>query len=134
MGRAREPGPSFLGSNPHFRPHGDLLPLLALLDPEPGVAFRGHETQLVLQLDVAPEASGVEAAIRQRGFDRASRLGVVRAIGEPALKGQQLDVLEDVAQTLLSLPPLRLARAGRGADQPALRTLNPARRAGRMPP
>src|SRR6266851_4547409 len=108
MGRAREPGPSFLGSNPHFRPHGDLLPLLALLDPEPGVAFRGHETQLALQLDVAPEASRVEAASGQRSLDRASRLGVVRAIGEPALKRKQLDVLKNVAQPLFSLPELRL--------------------------
>ena len=63
----------------------DLLPLAALVCTQASVALGRDRAQLALQLAVAVEAPGVERSVGDRCLDRAARLGVVRAVGEPAL-------------------------------------------------
>ena len=53
------------------------------------------------------EALGIELARRDRGLDRAPGLDSVRAVGELALRGQRLDVLERAAQSLRRRPIAR---------------------------
>ena len=64
--------------------HGDLLPLLAFLDADSCIGLGGNGSQLTLQLSVGLEASGIQVAVGERRFDRATRLGFVPAIAEPA--------------------------------------------------
>src|SRR5207302_10250880 len=71
-----------------------------------------------LQLPIALESPALESSISQGRLDRASRLGDVRAVVEPAPQGERLDVLEDAAQCILSLPELGLAQP-RGVDDHA---------------
>src|SRR6266550_1957848 len=126
--------PSPSRSRPDSGGHRDLFPFLALLDADPHIRLGGHRSQLPLQLSVTLKPTAIEGAVSQRALDRASRLGHVRAVREPAQKRELLDVLEQVAQRVFAFPQLRLTQSRRVDDHPALRELNELPMTRHVPP
>src|SRR5438132_10778501 len=79
-------------------------PFLARLAERPRVLLPLEPLELALQLAPALEPLDVERACSERGAHCAARLARVRAVGEPALGGERLDVRERGLETLVSAP------------------------------
>src|SRR6266849_3410769 len=94
-----------------------------MFDADARIGSRRHCVQLALELAIALETPAVEGAVDQRSLDRASRLGEVRAVAEPASQRQVLDIVEDSAQGVASFPQLCLTQPGRVDDHAAARKL-----------
>ena len=80
--------------------------------------------ELGLELEVAVPAVGLERSVGKCGADGAARLGVVGAVGEPALVEQLRDVLERLVDAVVGDPELELADPGRVDDERARRQLD----------
>ena len=77
----------------------------------------------MLQLAVTGKAVRVQRRALQRRNDGAIRLGLVPAIGEPALECQLFDVEENFSERLSPSPQLDLTQAGCVDDEATARDL-----------
>src|SRR5207302_2304459 len=87
-----------------------------------------------LELAVPRVAVGVETPGLERLADRASRLGIVRAVGEAAGARQRLDIREHRREAGVRVPELELAHSGRVDDDPAAVDQHELAVGGRMTP
>lgn len=88
---------------------------------------------LLLQLHVILIAISIEDTAVDRGRDSASRLGRVRAVSEPALLRELLDVRKTLLDIALTSPQLEFAHAGRIDDHAAVRVNQQGPSGRRMP-
>ena len=79
----------------------------------------GELVQLALERPVALPAVARERAVGEGGPHGAARLGLVPAVGEPAVRGELGDVVERVVETVVADPEMHLAHAGVVDEEPA---------------
>src|SRR5690606_15028143 len=97
---------------------GDIAPRPLALGGQPLVGPRGHPGVLPGQLAVAGQPAFGDGPLCDGLAHRAARLGLVRAIGEPAGRRQLLDVAEGALDALRRRPQSDTAQAG-GVDERA---------------
>src|SRR5262249_62039579 len=97
------------------------------------ILLAGKPLELTLELSPALEALEVERAARECRAHRAAGLPAVRAVVEPAVRRERLDVLEGGLEARLRVPELQLSHAGRVEHQPAVRKRHELAARGRVP-
>src|SRR3954452_19003430 len=80
---------------------GDGLPLLPFLGQQPSITATSLECELALQLAPRVDAPLRDVTSLDAGGDRAARLAVVSAVGEPARGRELLDLGEGAREALL---------------------------------